>query len=270
MLAKWPHAFCSDHPARRLCKRRAQQPAAHTAGQCALPALQGNVKGALNGKASANARGKVDAILDSMAMHGVDGTRVKVGGVLLCSTGAELLHAPVLPVPCCSAYVPWTGKEGARRSCGSSTAVPGCFPTDSLQVLLAPSMDALRKPDPGMWHFMANRLYSGVNIGAHLLAGSVHGGLQNQESQLGLPCTGSAGPGCSVAWQTWEPPAGLHIPSCALHCRLCPPLSNPSLQTRASHSMWGTATETAGLPLPWACAASAPPRSSRVRSLLLG
>ena len=27
-------------------------------------------------------------------------------------------------------------------------------------------MDALRKPDPGMWHFLANRLNSGVPIGA--------------------------------------------------------------------------------------------------------
>ncbi len=35
----------------------------------------------------------------------------------------------------------------------------------SSQVLLAPSMDALRKPDPGMWHFLANRLNSGVPIG---------------------------------------------------------------------------------------------------------
>ncbi|PRW45221.1 Bifunctional polynucleotide phosphatase kinase [Chlorella sorokiniana] len=69
---------------------------------------QGNVKAALNGKASANARGKVDAILDNLAMHGVDGTQVKV--------------------------------------------------------LLAPSMDALRKPDPGMWHFLANKLNSGVAI----------------------------------------------------------------------------------------------------------
>ena len=39
----------------------------------------------------------------------------------------------------------------------------------SLQVLLAPSMDALRKPDPGMWHFLANRLNSGVPIGARSL-----------------------------------------------------------------------------------------------------
>lgn len=68
-----------------------------------------------------------------------------------------------------------------------------CFPTDSPQVLLAPSMDALRKPDPGMWHFLANRLNSGVTIGAHLLAGGALGGLQNLESQFSLPWTGLRG-----------------------------------------------------------------------------
>lgn len=41
-------------------------------------AVQGNVKGALNGKASANARGKVDAILASLQGHGVDPNQVKV------------------------------------------------------------------------------------------------------------------------------------------------------------------------------------------------
>jgi len=49
---------------------------------CHAPTFtQGNVKGALNGKASATARSKVDAILDNLAAHGVDGTQVKVSGL---------------------------------------------------------------------------------------------------------------------------------------------------------------------------------------------
>ncbi|KAI7838301.1 hypothetical protein COHA_007871 [Chlorella ohadii] len=91
-----------------ICVTKMGLPYAGSATDWMFTYPQGNVKGALNGKASATARSKVDAILDNLAAHGVDGTQVKV--------------------------------------------------------LLAPSMDALRKPDPGMWHFLANRLNSGVPI----------------------------------------------------------------------------------------------------------
>ena len=66
--------FClpgAHRRAARLTRKRAAAPAAH-------PAAQGNVKQALNGKASANARGKVDAILKDMERHGVDAGQVKV------------------------------------------------------------------------------------------------------------------------------------------------------------------------------------------------